>query len=190
VTQQKKRHNSLQHPLLVLQDIQTQCQQTQSPVTTTTPVTHANYIGLAFKIGMNHLIFPKTMVSGIYSHRFTKFSAVPGAQHWMKGLCNLHGQLVIIIDLNQYLIEETTPPCRNSRIIVLHSGSGNVGFLVSEVLGIKYFQHSEQIKKGPAFGGLIARFLSGVFYQDDIYWGVCAAEKLIHNADFHHPHLE
>ncbi len=108
----------------------------------------------------------------------------------MRGLCNLHGQLVIIIDLNRYLIEETTGSCRNSRIIVLHSGSGNVGFLVPEVLGIKYFQHSEQIKKGPAFDGLIARFLSGVFYQDGIYWGVCAAEKLIHNADFHHPNLE
>jgi len=190
VTQQKKHRNSLQHPLLILQEIQAQCQHVQSPTTITKTTTPASCIGLTFKIGMNHLVFPKSLVTGIYSHRFTKFSAVPGAKNWMSGLCNLHGQLVIIIDLNHYLIEETTRLCRNSRIIVLHSGSGNVGFLVPEVLGVKYFQHSEQMTKGPTFDGLIPRFLSGVFYQDGIYWGIFSVEKLINNADFHHPHPE
>ena len=45
---------------------------------------------------------------------------VPGAKAWIKGLANVRGQLLPIIDLRQFLGSGTTPITRNTRIMVVN----------------------------------------------------------------------
>src|ERR1700756_5913190 len=45
---------------------------------------------------------------------------VPGAKAWIKGLANVRGQLLPIIDLRQFLGSGVPPLARNTRIRVVH----------------------------------------------------------------------
>ncbi len=45
---------------------------------------------------------------------------VPGAKTWIKGLANVRGQLLPIVDLRQFLGSGVTPMTRNTRIIVVN----------------------------------------------------------------------
>src|SRR5687768_3883038 len=44
---------------------------------------------------------------------------VPGAKGWVKGLANVRGQLLPVLDLRQYLGSGTTPSGRNTRVLVV-----------------------------------------------------------------------
>ena len=50
----------------------------------------------------------------------TALTRVPGAKTWIKGLANVRGQLLPIIDLRQFLGSGVTPMTRNTRIIVVN----------------------------------------------------------------------
>ena len=61
---------------------------------------------------------------------------VPGAKSWIKGLANVRGQLLPIIDLRQFLGSGMTPITRNTRIVVVNHREIPAGLLVDEVLGL------------------------------------------------------
>src|SRR5690606_32059577 len=60
---------------------------------------------------------------------------VPGAKSWVKGLANVRGQLLPIIDLRQFLGSGVTPLTRNTRVIVVNHREIPAGLVVDEVLG-------------------------------------------------------
>src|SRR5579872_3589950 len=64
---------------------------------------------------------------------------VPGAKGWIKGLSNVRGQLLPIIDLRQFLGSGVTPLTRNTRILVVNHREIPAGLLVDEVLGFRRF---------------------------------------------------
>src|SRR3569833_3735474 len=59
---------------------------------------------------------------------------VPGAKNWIKGLANVRGQLLPIIDLRLFLGSGMTPPARNTRIVVVFFRVFVVGLFVVVVL--------------------------------------------------------
>src|SRR6201997_5895866 len=64
---------------------------------------------------------------------------VPGAKPWIRGLANVRGQLLPIIDLRHFLGSGITPITRNTRIVVVHHREIPAGLLVDEVLGFRRF---------------------------------------------------
>src|SRR5215475_4866438 len=73
----------------------------------------------------------------------TGSTRVPGAKPWIKGLANVRGQLLPVIDLRQFLGSGISPPTRNTRIIVVNHREIPAGLLVDEVLGFRRFSESE-----------------------------------------------
>src|SRR5580704_17513460 len=68
---------------------------------------------------------------------------VPGAKSWVKGLANVRGQLLPILDLRQFLGSGVAPATRNTRIVVVNHRELPAGLLVDEVLGFRRFAESE-----------------------------------------------
>ena len=64
---------------------------------------------------------------------------VPGAKQWIKGLANVRGQLLPVIDLRHFLGSGTTPITRNTRVVVVNHREIPAGLLVDEVLGFRRF---------------------------------------------------
>src|SRR3569833_1757780 len=55
---------------------------------------------------------------------------VPGAKQWIKGLANVRGQLLPVIDLRHFLGSGKTPITRNTRVVVVNHREIPAGLLV------------------------------------------------------------
>src|SRR4051794_35533884 len=86
---------------------------------------------------------------------------VPGAKPWVKGIANIRGQLLPILDLRQYLGSGLTPNSRNVRVIVVNHREVPAGLLVDEGLGFRRFFESEFFGDAPPTVGRCERYLPG-----------------------------
>ena len=80
---------------------------------------------------------------------------VPGAKAWIKGLANVRGQLLPIIDLRQFLGSGVTPVTRNTRIVVVNHREIPAGLIVDEVLGFRRFAEGGVQRRCAADGGAL-----------------------------------
>src|ERR1700722_15239306 len=74
---------------------------------------------------------------------------VPGAKPWIKGLGNVRGQLLPVVDLRQFLGSGTTPVTRNTRVVVVNHREIPAGLLVDEVLGFRRLPSAARTSSGP-----------------------------------------
>ena len=102
---------------------------------------------------------------------------VPGAKQWIKGLANVRGQLLPIVDLRQFLGSGVTPMTRNTRIIVVNHREIPAGLVVDEVLGFRRFAEGEFSGDAPPTVARCERFLAGAFKRGAEQWPVLSLRR-------------
>lgn len=94
--------------------------------------------------------------------RMTPITRVPKTPPFVKGVMNLRGVVVPVIDLRGRFGLPETEPTDNSRIIIVAANDLEVGFIVdsaNDVLDVM----SDSIENPPeVVGGVKAKYLSGV----------------------------
>ena len=109
---------------------------------------------------------------------------VPGAKSWVKGIANVRGQLLPILDLRQYLGSGVTPNTRNVRVIVVNHREVPAGLLVDEVLGFRRFSESEFAGDAPPTVVRCERYLAGAFKRGPEQWPVLSLRQLVESPSF------
>jgi twitching motility protein PilI len=109
---------------------------------------------------------------------------VPGAKSWVKGLANVRGQLLPVLDLRQFLGSGVTPVTRNARIVVVHHREIPAGLLVDEVLGFRRFAEAEFSGDVPPTVVRCERYLAGTFRRGQEQWPVLSLRTLIESPAF------
>jgi len=109
---------------------------------------------------------------------------VPGAKSWVKGLANIRGQLIAVIDLRQFLGGSATVMTRNTRIIVVNHRDIPAGLVVDEVLGFRRFAENEFYGDVPQTLAQCERYLAGVFRHGGEQWPVLSLRTLLESASF------
>ncbi|MGH8286684.1 MAG: chemotaxis protein CheW [Steroidobacteraceae bacterium] len=109
---------------------------------------------------------------------------VPGAKSWVKGLANVRGQLLPIIDLRQFLGSGATPFTRNTRIVVANHRDIPAGLLVDEVLGFRRFAEGEFTGDAPPTVARCERFLAGAFRRGSDQSPVLSVRSLLESPSF------
>ncbi len=109
---------------------------------------------------------------------------VPGAKSWVKGLANVRGQLLPVLDLRQFLGSGVTPVTRNARIVVVHHREIPAGLLVDEVLGFRRFAEAEFSGDVPPTVVRCERYLAGIFRRGQEQWPVLSLRTLIESPAF------
>jgi twitching motility protein PilI len=109
---------------------------------------------------------------------------VPGAKPWIKGLANVRGQLLPIIDLRQFLGSGVTPITRNTRILVVHHREIPAGLLVDEVLGFRRFAENEFSGEAPPTVARCERYLAGAFRRGEEQWPVLSLRAVLESPAF------
>jgi len=100
------------------------------------------WIGVAFRMGGETFLVARDEareVMGVPS----PITRVPGARPWIRGLANVRGQLLPVIDLKQYFGSGESAPGRNTRVIVVNHREIPAGLIVDEVLGFRRFAERE-----------------------------------------------
>jgi len=109
---------------------------------------------------------------------------VPGGKPWIKGLANVRGQLLPIIDLRQFLGSGTTPITRNTRVMVVNHRDIPAGLLVDEVLGFRRFAEGEFTGDAPPTVARCERYLAGAFRRGAEQWPVLSLRSVLESQAF------
>ena len=109
---------------------------------------------------------------------------VPGAKAWIKGLANVRGQLLPVIDLRHFLGSGTTPVTRNTRVVVVNHREIPAGLLVDEVLGFRRFAEGEFTGDAPPTVARCERYLAGAFRRASEQWPVLSLRSVLESSAF------
>ena len=109
---------------------------------------------------------------------------IPGAKNWVKGLANIRGQLLPMLDLRQFLGSGQTAAGRNTRIIVVNHRDIPAGLMVDEVLGFRRFADTEFNAEPPPTVIRCDSYLAGAFRRGGEVWPVLSLKNLIESQSF------
>ncbi|MDM8560553.1 chemotaxis protein CheW [Candidatus Parabeggiatoa sp. HSG14] len=172
----------IKSPFQWLQDLERRTKQRAKGLPRDTPITQI-WRGIAFRLREAFLITPLNEIHEVlyYPSRLAK---VPGAKSWVKGLANIRGRLLPVIDLNACLEGNATTIENRSRILIINQSGVSSGLLVDEVLGIKHFPEHIRDLDTPCKETWIAPFAKGLFTYEDITWTVFDVHTLVENELF------
>ena len=114
----------------------------------------------------------------------TNITRVPGAKAWIRGLANVRGQLLPIIDLRQFIGSGVAPATRNTRIVVVNHREIPAGLLVDEVLGFRRFAETEFTGDVPPTVARCERYLAGAFRRAQEQWPVLSLRSILESPGF------
>jgi twitching motility protein PilI len=114
----------------------------------------------------------------------TSTTRVPGAKPWIKGLANIRGQLLPIIDLRQFLGSGVTPITRNTRIVVVNHREIPAGVMFDEVLGFRRFAEGEFTSEAPPTVARCEQYLAGAFQRGNEQWPVLSLRLVLESPPF------
>lgn len=144
----------------------------------------ATWDGVGFKVGELAAVAPLEQVKEILTG--ASISRIPGAKDWVKGIANVRGTLLPILDLQGFLWEKTTKMTRHSRILVIQHNGISAGLIVNEVMGMRHFLEEEFIADVSTFDKALQNVLSGSYRQGSEYWAVLNIHKLVEEPEFLH----
>lgn len=102
----------------------------------------AGWSGIAFRVGTDRLLIHADDILEILT--YPTITRVPGTQPWVKGVANVRGNLLPIMDLGGFLNGQRTPVTRGTRVLVSDQDGVYVGLVVDEVLGQRQFDDDER----------------------------------------------
>ncbi len=96
-------------------------------------------------------------------NRHIDVTAVPNAPDFVRGVINLRGEVVTVVDLRTILGLPPAEIGQQARIVVVRSEDERIGLLIDKI-GDVIKTRSDEIESPPAnLGGLDGRFFKGVY---------------------------
>jgi twitching motility protein PilI len=141
-----------------------------------------DWIGIGFAINEVPLLVKMDDVSEILPPPET--IRVPGVTHWVRGLANIRGSLMPVLDMNEFLYGKPTKIRKQSRILVINKLGVIAALLVDEVYGLRRFKPEERQQNVNQETGAIGTYLTGTFVDQVRRWNIFSVEKLARTEHF------
>ncbi len=141
------------------------------------------WVGVAFRLGAETFLVAREETREVLSVP-AFLTRVPGARAWIRGLANVRGQLLPVVDLRGFLSGGPAPIGRNARILVVNNRDVPAGLLVDEVLGFRRFTDREFSTQLPATMLSCERYLAGAFRRNSDVWPVFGLRGLLESNEF------
>ena len=121
--------------------------------------------GVGFRLGSTCLVAAMGDVEEVLN--YPHVARVPGTKAWMRGLSNLRGTLLPVIDLQSFLAGTGSAVGRNSRVLVIREVEFVVGLQVDEVYGLKQFEAPRQESDHEGVPDWAVPYSPGVFQHKE-----------------------
>ncbi len=141
------------------------------------------WVGIAFRLGGEAFLLAREETREVMGYP-AAITRVPGARAWVRGLSNVRGQLLPVIDLRAFLGAGSTAVGRSTRVLVAHHREIPAGLLVDEVMGFRRFFDSEFSADLPPTLLRCERYLAGAFKRGAEVWPVFSVRALLESQQF------
>jgi twitching motility protein PilI len=141
------------------------------------------WVGVAFRMGGETFLVAREETREVLGYPAV-VTRIPGAKNWVKGLANVRGQLLPMLDLRQFLGSGATTVGRNTRVVVANHRDIPAGLMVDEVLGFRRFAEAEFNAEPPPTVIRCDSYLAGAFRRGGEVWPVLSLKSLVESQSF------
>ncbi len=138
--------------------------------------------GVGFTLDERYYVAPMDEVSEILS--VPAYTRVPGVLNWMKGVANVRGRLMTVMDLSRFLGKASELQEKRRRLLVLDQDDLYTGVIVDEVLGMQHFPIEEYQEQPPHAEEDVGPYLRGGYQRDGEFWSVFSLSRLAQDPRF------
>jgi twitching motility protein PilI len=143
----------------------------------------AEWVGIAFRLGGEAFLLAREETREVMGYP-AAVTRVPGAKSWIRGLSNVRGQLLPVIDVRAFLGSGGTSVTRATRVLVANHREIPAGLVVDEVMGFRRFYDSEFSSDLPPTLLRCERYLAGAFKRGAEVWPVFSVRGLLESQQF------
>jgi twitching motility protein PilI len=141
------------------------------------------WVGVACRMGGETFLIARGETREVLGYPAV-ITRIPGAKSWVKGLANVRGSLLPMLDLRQFLGSGATTPGRNTRVVIANHREIPAGLIVDEVLGFRRFAESEFNAEAPPTVVRFESYLAGAFRRGGEVWPVLSLKTLVESQSF------
>jgi len=138
--------------------------------------------GVVFHTSGARLVVALHEVTEILSH-VPVMTRVPGAKPWIKGVSNIRGNLVPIIDLQEFLGGRPIIQGARARVLIVNREGLTAGLLVVSVMGMRHFPE-DGWGEATRVSEAVKPYVTGGFAQDGEEWPVFSIQRLTSDIGF------
>lgn len=136
--------------------------------------------GIAFMLNGVRYVAPMNEVAEVLS--VPAFTRIPGVRSWIKGVSNVRGRLMAVMDLSVFLHQQAVSGKRQ-RLLVIDDDEVYTGMLVDEVLGMQHFPLTDYEAQWQT-DDEVAPYIEGAYKQEDAHWPVFSMQLLAQDSRF------
>ena len=144
------------------------------------------WIGIGFRLGQENFVAGRTDVREVLPFP-DQLTRVPGAKPWLRGIANIRGQLLTIVDLKTFLGAGRTQADRHARVLHLASREVPTAIIVDEVMGFRRFNTEEFRPEVAATKIRCEQYLAGGYQRGTDSWPLFDLAKLLEDDHFLSP---
>lgn len=141
-----------------------------------------HWTGIGFSLGGQRLVAPMAEVAEILS--VPSSTRLPGVKPWVRGVANVRGRLLPLIDLESFFGGALSGNRKRQRVLALEHGDLYSGLIVSEVHGMQHFPVDSFHNAIPDELAPMRLFLAGAYRSRDLDWTVFSPFRLARDARF------
>lgn len=168
-------------PFAVLQDVEQRCRAHAVGLPKGAQV-EDDWVGIGFDLCGEPLIAHMSEVNEILPPPDT--IRIPGVLPWVRGLANVRGSLIPVVDVQALLCGEYIQPNKKNRLLIIDQDDIQAGVLVNEVYGLRRFKPEDKKPRAPAGKAALKDLLDGGFDDARQQWSVFSLWRLVHNEQF------
>ena len=172
-----------QSPLALLQRMQ-QVATTETHVLPQETQAVVLWSGVAFRLGDMRLVTPLDHVLEVLPP--PQWTIVPGVRPWLKGIANVRGNLITIVDLAEFFGKPSVLLDVDARLMIMNVPGLHTGLLVNEVLGLRHFDADMGRQDLSGLDDPVLAYLNGAFLRDNVLWGIFDMKALAESLAFKH----
>ena len=122
---------------------------------------------VVFVLDATHYAVPLTNVLEI--QRIPQITALPHGPDWLRGVTNMRGDVLSVVDLRMLLGIELAERSQDERMVVVKSTKEElaIGWIVDRVVGIRGIEPSEVKPSSELPVAALASFIAGIIQRDD-----------------------
>ena len=102
---------------------------------------------------------------------------LPYTKEFIKGIINLRGEFLVVVDLEKFLNENSTKQKETTKLIIVEGKNFNIGLLVDD---IKYIKDLKNVQKTTMYTGN-SKYIYSEFIEEDVLYSILNFEKIIND---------
>ncbi|HDZ56865.1 MAG TPA: chemotaxis protein CheW [Pseudomonas xinjiangensis] len=153
------------HPFDLLQQLVARCRE-QAIGLPAQEVVSETWSGVGFRLAGQSMVAAMGEVSEILHE--PRYTALPRVKSWVRGVANVRGRLLPIIDLSRFFGATVSTPRKQRRVLVLDRDELFVGLLVDEVLGMQHFPVNTFSIEAPDTVDAFKPYVAGAYVREQV----------------------